>query len=110
MNHNELKLIGKYAWVLSISYVLELAFSEYVGSIDVELEMAPIQMMIPIAFSLLLNIGTALVVYRDKVKLGINTKYVMITTLLYRPVGVVAFLLYAVYDKSIIAAGEASHS
>lgn len=102
MTDQNFKLISKYALLLSISYLLEIALNRYVKGINTELVTRANQMLIsstPYFFTLLLNVVTAIIVYRDKVAQNIKTKYVIIATTLYRPIGVVAFLLYSIYDK-----------
>jgi hypothetical protein len=94
-------LISKYALVLSISYLIELAFRRYVNEMDLKLFTMEERGLIsagPLIFTFLLNIITSIIVFRDKVINKIDTKYVITATILYRPVGVVAFLIYSVYD------------
>lgn len=97
-------MIGKYAVLLSISYLIEFAFARYIKQIDFEHVSMSDRGLIyatPLVLSFALNIITTFFVYRDKVTKKIETKYVIAATLLYRPVGVVAFLLYAIYGKYI---------
>jgi hypothetical protein len=95
-------LISRCALLLSISYLLEFAFNGYVRSLDMGLLTRANQNLVSIApylMTLLLNILTAIIVYKDKVSQKIWTKYVILAAILYRPIGVVAFLLYSIYDN-----------
>jgi Na+/phosphate symporter len=96
------KLISKYAVLLSISYLLEFAFNRYVINFNVDQVTRTNQILVstaPYMLTLLLNIITSIIVYRDKVTQNVKTKYVILATVLYRPIGVVAFLLYSIYSK-----------
>lgn len=102
MTDRNLKLISKYALLLSISYILEFAFNRYIRSFnpDFVTKTEPILVSTaPYILTLLFNIITSIIVYKDKVIHGIRTKYVILATVLYRPIGVVAFLLYSIYDN-----------
>jgi hypothetical protein len=56
---------------------------------------------VPVIFTFVLNIITSFLVFRDKVTNKVETKYVIAATILYRPVGVVAFLIYSIYDVGV---------
>lgn len=102
MTDRNFRLISKYALLLSISYLLEFAFNRYMRSFNTDLGTRTSQLLVstaPYMLTLLLNIITSLIVHRDKVAKNIMTKYVILATVLYRPIGVVAFLLYSIYDK-----------
>ena len=102
MTDRNFRLISKYALLLAISYLLEYAFNRYVKNFNTDLVTRTNQILVstsPYIFALLLNIVTSIIVYRDKLTLNIKTKYVIIATTLYRPIGVVAFLLFSIYDK-----------
>ena len=102
MTERNFKLISKYALLLSVSYVMEYAFNRYVRSFNTDLVTRTNQMLIsitPFILILILNLITSLVVYRDKVTNNIKTKYVILATMLYRPIGVVAFILFSIYDS-----------
>lgn len=101
MTDRNFKLISKYALLLSISYLLEVTFNKYVRSFDIDLVTRTRQTLFstaPYLLTFLFNIITSLIVYRDKTAQNIKTKYVILATVLYRPIGVVAFLLYSIYD------------
>ena len=109
MTHRNLKLISKYALLLSISYLLEFAFNKYVRSFNIDLVTRTNQILVSIApymLTLLFNIIGSIIVYRDKVTQDIKTRYVVLATVLYRPIGVVAFLLYSIYDKGTEDEGQ----
>jgi hypothetical protein len=101
MTDRNLRLTGKYALLLSISYLLELALRRYISQIDFELvtmEQRGLISTAPVIFTFALNIITSFIVFRDRVINRIETKYVIVATILYRPVGVVAFLIYSIYN------------
>ena len=103
MSDKNFKLIGKYALLLSICYLLEIIFNDYASEQNTSLEGGWDLIFYYgtyYLFSMTLNVITAVLIFQDKTKLNLNTRYVLVATLLYRPVGVIAFLLYAVYSKS----------
>ena len=103
MTDSNFKLISKYALLLSICYLLEFAFNRYLRSSHADLVPRIDPFLVsatPYFLTLLLNVITVIIVYRDKVTNHTRTKYVILATVLYRPVGVVAFLLYSIYDKA----------
>ena len=95
------KLISKYALLLSAFYILEFALNWYVNTFDVELVTRPNQILLSYMLTFVLNIVTALIVYRDKIKRNTKTRYVILATTLYRPIGVVAFILYSIYCEEV---------
>ena len=102
MTDRNFRLISKYALLLSISYLIELALTRYINQLDLELVAMENRSLIstaPVVFTFILNIITSLIVFRDKVAKRIETKYVIVATILYRPIGVVAFLLYSIYGN-----------
>jgi hypothetical protein len=102
MTNKNFNQISKYALILSVSYLMQMAFSKYIYISNTE-QFSVIERgfrsMIPVLFALVLNAITSLIVYRDIKSNNIKTKYVLLTTLLYRPVGVVAFLLFSIYKN-----------
>jgi len=102
MTDIDLRMIGKYAVLLSIAFLIEFAFRKYIRLMDLEFVTMTQRVLIygsPEILTLVLNIITSVIVYRDKVTKKIETKYVIVATILYRPVGVVALLLYSIYNK-----------
>lgn len=102
MTDRNFKLISKYALLLTVLYIIEFAFNRYVRSFSAELASKTDQVLVsttPYILALLLNIVASIIVYQDKVAQNIKTKYVILATVLYRPIGIVAFLLYSIYDK-----------
>ena len=100
MTDRNFRLIAKYALILSISYLIEIALRKYINQLDLELvtmEQRGLISAAPVIFTFVLNIITSFLVFRDKVSKKIETKYVIAATILYRPVGVVAFLIYSIY-------------
>lgn len=102
-------VIGKYALILAASSILVTALPyaiSYEIFSDEVITNNLIQMYIPIAFNLLLNVITAFIVWQDIRKYNVKTKYIMVTTILFRPAGVFAFLLFLIFQdkfgKSIV--------
>lgn len=93
-------LIGKYSVILAICYALEIAFSLWLTTLsDIQLSEENQYLMYLKFYSygltLLLNSIIALLLYSDIKNLKLSAPYVIIATLLFRPVGVFAFLIYA---------------
>jgi hypothetical protein len=99
MNNTTLKTIGKYALLLSIFYgttiLLQQLIRHYSGGIS-DVDLKGILMTMPFAIMFLLNVITALVIYKDIKKLKINAKYSILLTIFYRPIGVILFVLYVI--------------
>ncbi|CAN5401695.1 hypothetical protein BH10BAC4_BH10BAC4_08740 [soil metagenome] len=69
MTDGNFKLISKYALLLSISYLLEYTVNRYVKTLDTDTITMANRILIlnsPVAFTLLLNIITSMIVYGDK--------------------------------------------
>lgn len=99
MTDSKFKLISKYALILSISYLFEFAFNRYIRQLNLDPETRTNEILIstvPYMLTFLLNIITAIIVYRDIVNKNIRTEYAILATVLYRPLGVVVFLLYSI--------------
>ncbi len=99
MTDDKFKQISKYALILSITYLFEFVFNRYVKQFNLDPEKRINETLIstaPYILTFLLNIITAIIVYRDIVTKSIRTKYVILATVLYRPIGVVVFLLYSI--------------
>lgn len=101
MTSRNLKLISKYALLLSLLYIIEYVTFQYLRDIKGD-DLMPDEVILvsiaPTIVVLILNIITSIVVFRDKVKHKIETRYVILATVIYRPVGVIAFLLYSIYE------------
>jgi len=96
-------LISKYALLLSIFYFLSYAFSWTVNTYELpsdERSYIYLRAISPVILDLLLNISAALVVKQDVDKYKVGAKYVILATLLYRPLGVVAFLLFLILQNT----------
>jgi hypothetical protein len=102
MVHRSFRLIGKYALLLSLLYGLETLFWKflYTGILAFldSFSTTVLSSALPVALSFVFNVIIMLVINRDIRKLGIRTRYVIVSTLLFRQIGVCAFLLYAIYD------------
>ncbi len=102
------KMIGKYALLLALFFAFERAFDFLLDELrptifgDGIYTSSTMYLLIPTALWFVLNIITAFIIQQDKARLNIETKYVYIATILYRPIGVVAFLLYAIKTSNEI--------
>ncbi|HEY5751465.1 MAG TPA: hypothetical protein VIU12_35645 [Chryseolinea sp.] len=101
MNKELIKLFGKYALVLSVSYIVEIAIGLFTDSMDLDLDRvgrAFFQFSVA-GLMLLPNVIIAFVIKKDKDKFQIPTQYVYLSTILYPAVGVCAFLLYVFHNE-----------
>lgn len=92
-----LQLITKYASVLVGFYLLELMFSIFAGDFSQGLDSAGTYLSYSSALYYGLNIVTAIIIYKDATDLKIPAKYAALISIVYRPLGVIIFLLYALY-------------
>ncbi|HEY5918408.1 MAG TPA: hypothetical protein VIU13_13425 [Chryseolinea sp.] len=99
-------LTCKYALILAglyfLSDVYSIVLTEFKPGYD-SLELAPWWPIINFAFSLLLNVVTVLFLSYDIRRHDVKTKYVIVTTILFRPVGVFVFLLFLFYQDRFVA-------
>lgn len=97
MNPKSAALIAKYAILLAITYAVESGLSIYVKNFKIEAlsSFDFISYYRPV-ISLLLNGVMALLIYPDIAKLKISAPHAILATLLFRPVGVFAFLMYVI--------------
>ena len=101
MTDTTIKLVSKYALLLAVFSILEYGLFRYIRQIDPELprEQEFLLMALPSICAIILNAITAAIVFRDIGAQGTSTRYVIIATILYRPIGVVAFLLFSIYEN-----------
>jgi hypothetical protein len=90
------KLIGKYAWTLAVMHLISFAFGRLMIEVrdNFDFEILTILTSLPLAFGVLLNLVAAFMVRRDVKKYGVGTRYVMLATIVYRPLGIFAFLMF----------------
>lgn len=103
MDDRYFRFIGKYALLLSLMYGIEFVFWRYMDQRELTTDTLTdrlLTMTIPVALALVLNIVLTIIVTRDIRVLNLNTRYVTLATLIYRPVGVCAFLLYLLFDRT----------
>lgn len=94
-------IIGKYASILAVFSIIAILPQYLLPNVIFSEERVTnmlYQTYIPLALGLLLNLITAFVVKQDIRKYNIKTKYIMVATILYRPVGVFAFLLFLIFQ------------
>ena len=110
MSNRLYSMIGKYALLLSIFYLISYAFRWAANSYEFPFSLAEntfVRSTAPTIFDLLLNVVSAFVVHHDIAKSGLRTKYVVLTTVFYRPLGIVAFLLFLILQsKGITPASQ----
>jgi hypothetical protein len=95
------RLISKYALLLGAFALLEYLVRQYLREKTLDFGDYQILMAtIPTGLTFLLNIVTALLLNADTKAIGIKTNYVTLATILYRPIGVCAFLLFIIFDKN----------
>lgn len=84
-----------------ISYVVSRTIMEL--QIEAGIDQSPFLLAnLPMATDFLLNIITAILLRRDIKRYNITTRYVMLATILYGPLGVFAFLVYVLLlDKAL---------
>lgn len=94
-------LIRKYALLLSALYFLETVLSVVISRLGREMFTESIYVLafVPTAFTFAANLIAALMVAKDSGTEG-RSALVIAATLLFRPVGVVAFLLLAMMQLS----------
>jgi hypothetical protein len=102
------KMISKYALLLSVFFAVEHIFYKYKYLLDIiapemntRQQQALFDIYTSLGFGLLLNVITAVLINIDIKKLNLSTRYVILATVLYPPVGVCAFILYMMYDKEL---------
>ena len=103
MNDRIYALIGKYALLISLFYMLSYAFKLTVNTFEFGSELrdlAYIRGIGPITLDLLLNIIAAFLVQRDVNRYKIKNSYVVLATVLYRPLGIFAFLLFLILQET----------
>jgi hypothetical protein len=97
------KIIAKYAWLLSLFFILEFSFFRFVpwshfGYVrDFEYYLLE---SLPFILTAVLNIVMARIIFIDIKRHNVETRYVLLATVLYKPVGVCIFLIYLIYDMS----------
>ena len=95
------RFISKYALLLGAFALLEFLVRQYIREKTLDFgDYQVLRAAIPTGLTFILNIITALLISADKNKIGIKTNYVTLATILYRPIGVCAFLLFVILDKN----------
>ena len=103
MNDRFYTLIGKYALLLTILYFISYAFLIAIDRYEFESDFtttALIRSLVPLILDVILNVVAALFVQRDINKYNVRTRYVLLATVLYRPLGIVAFLLFVILQNT----------
>jgi hypothetical protein len=94
------RLISKYAIILAVFLIIENFYSSYLVDLVVDTKQnTTLRIISTTGLGLLLNVIMALIINADINRLQIKTKYVTIVTILSKLIGVIAFLLFAIFDK-----------
>jgi hypothetical protein len=97
MKDQVFRLITKYSLLLTAFYILSFVFTRAIIEIDFGDNRAintNIRQLAPFILNILLNLITAYIIGQDIKKFDIKTKYVILATIVFRPIGVFAFLLF----------------
>ena len=110
MKDRVFSLITKYALILAGLYFLDNVFSvmldELRSSYDLS-EFVRWRSIIKTTFTILLNLVAGVFVLQDIRDHKVKTKYVFVTTMLFRPVGVFVFLLFVLYQDRFVKPQQA---
>ena len=99
MNNVVIKTIGKYALLLTIFYVIDIAVGHYISYLSDKtenFETKSLLVSVPMIIRYLLNIVTAIIISFDKTRMSVTGKYSVLLTIFYRPIGIVLFLIYLI--------------
>lgn len=100
MKESYYKLVGKYTLLLAVLMFIEYIVHLYVRNfMDLPPEDTALSVILLATLTLAFNAVTAFVIYSDIKIMGLKTRYVILATVLYKPIGICAFLIYVVYDK-----------
>ncbi|MCZ8216560.1 MAG: hypothetical protein O9262_10000 [Cyclobacteriaceae bacterium] len=91
------RLITKYALLLTVFYILSFAFTRLIIEFDFNtslIDSINIRQSAPLLFDIILNLITVYLVNQDRKRYKVKTKYVILATIVFRPLGVFAFLLF----------------
>src|SRR5687767_13676355 len=104
MNNVVYKYIVKYSLMLGacslLVYTADLALQYIPDNPDLTNNDLYMINSIPSLLTYFLNLVVAFMLYVDIRKLNLPTRYVIVATIFFRPVGVCAFLLYLIYEKN----------
>jgi len=99
MNNEIIKTIGKYALLLTVFYLIDIAVGRYTDFIVDNAKTRSSEMLLvslPMIISYFLNTVTAILISFDKTKFSLTGKYSVLLTIIYRPIGIVLFLIYLI--------------
>lgn len=103
MNNKLTSLIGKYTLLLAITYAVEFGVNLLIqnAGIDWYTYIAIWMRFLPTVLSIIMNVVITIIMYSDIKKMSIKAPYAIVATLLLRPIGVCAFLIYVIIsDKN----------
>jgi hypothetical protein len=103
MSNKVTMLIGKYTLLLAMTYAVEFGVDLLMQMADVELYslISIWARLLPAILTIVLNVIMAIILYPEIARMKISAPYVILATVLFRPVGVCAFLIYMIIrDKN----------
>jgi hypothetical protein len=105
MPNKIIKLVAKYAILLSILMAIELIARMYYDTIADQTDTSSlIRLVIPYGLYLLFNLFIALIMSSDIKKMSIKADYAIALTIIARPIGICLFLIYVLGQQSEIQA------
>lgn len=93
MEFNYFNIIQKYAIILIMTYALQFGLPYLIDFISIPQERILLTQYSFIAIMIVLNILTSLFVFADMKKYDLKMKYLVLLTIIYRPVGICIFLI-----------------
>ncbi len=98
MNKNLIGLIRRYTIILIIIYGLDILFG-YIFPKVIDKDLAEFIYSFPVYFGILLNIILALIISFDIKKDNKSYPWIIIMTILIRPLGVIFYILLNILDE-----------
>jgi uncharacterized membrane protein YpjA len=96
------RILGKYALIIIIVFFIQtifgFAFDHYLKKQTIQNEMPILISFVPRALDLLLNIITAIIVFLDKKRFELKTRFLVFVTVVIGPLGVCLFLISLIYN------------
>ena len=100
--HDIPKVIGKYALIIIIIYLIQtlfdFAFDHYFKKHTILNEMPIWISFVPRALGLLFNIFTAIIIFIDIKRFELKTRFLVLMTVVIGPLGVCMFLISLIYN------------
>jgi len=105
MPNKIIKLVAKYAIILSVLMAVELFARMYYDTIADQTDSSSlIRFIIPYGLYLVFNLFVALIMNSDIKKMSIKADYAIVLTIIARPIGICVFLIYILGQQNEIQA------